>query len=275
MSEEDRQAWEAGRWGGAPPSGGSEFDAWQRGNATRNWNPNPSPSTPSSSTPFTPFTPTLPSYPTAPTAPMGDAPHSGSETWTPTGNTGAGRGALGCLFVLALLFFGGPLFNLASGRWVGVLPLWVALYPGNSLSTVASGIGAYMLLQQKAPTPGPINTNALLWALPVALVAFVVTSRLEHTLARGAAYRTFRHIVRLGIFGLGAQILVLQSSGQNLFPRRRPPDFARLWHGLSDPVGIGVTVAVVVGMHFLLWTDNPLRRFWHGALEALRLRPRN
>jgi hypothetical protein len=50
------------------------------------------------------------------------------------------------------------------------------------------------------------------------------------------------------------------------------PGFPRAWHPFRDPVEIAAALTAVVGMHFLMWTDNRVRDTWHGMLEAIRLR---
>jgi hypothetical protein len=127
-----------------------------------------------------------------------------------------------------------------------------------------------MVLRQALPrAPGPLNQDALVWALLVALVVFVVTSRLEHRLARHVTYRIPRHILGLGMFGLAACMLLLRYSGRVILLPGRLPDLARLCRALDDRVQIGVMLGVIVAMHFLLWTDNRILRAWDGVLEVL------
>jgi hypothetical protein len=186
---------------------------------------------------------------------------------------GAVKGVLGCLVVLVLLVVGGTLLAPLSSLWTVVFPLWICLYPLSSLGTTASAIATYMVVQRTTPAPGPLNLTALAWAFAAALAVLVVTSRLEHRLARRTTYRVFRHVLRLGLFGATASTLLLRYTGEAPVVPDRLPDLAQLWRALNSPVEIGMVLGVIVVMHFLLWTDNGIRRAWHGLLEVLRLRP--
>ena len=256
MSEEDRNAWETGRYGsGPPPSGGSQLDAWQQGQAIKNLNDAELQRQAAAGSGST-FSPSAPTFPAGdPTAPSGGWSPSGGGTTLSGGGTTTSGGGLGCLLVPVLIILG--------------LQLWVCLYPLSGLATLGSAVGVYLLLQSGLPKhPGAINSSAVVIAFIIALVVLVVTSRLEQRLGRRAAYRIPRHVVRLGLFGLAANMVFLNYGGR-AFIR---PSFAYIWRPFETPVQTAVVLGAIVGMHFLMWTDNGIRDTWHGLLEAIRLR---
>lgn len=249
MSEEEQKAWEAGRYGsGPPPSGGSALDAWQQGQATRNLNDAELARQQQAGSGGT-FAQSLPETPAAP-----------SGGWTsPVRGTGTGGGAAtagcGCLLIPALLLLG--------------VYCWVPLYPLSGAASIATAAGVYLVLQGRIPrTPLDVNSNVLLIGVGAGLVVLWLTNRLEQRLGRHAAYRIPRHLVRLALFGLAANIWLLNQFGLG-FAR---PGFAHLVRPFETPTQTAVFAGVVVGMHFVLWTDNVIRQTWHGMLEAVRLR---
>ena len=249
MSEDDRKAWEAGRYGsGPPPSGGSQLDAWQQGQAIKNMT-NAELQRQAAAGSGSTFSPSAPTFPTGDsTAPSGG--------WSPSGGgTATTGGGLGCLLVPVLIILG--------------VQLWVCLYPLSGLATLGSAVGVYLLLQSGLPKhPDAINSSAVVAAFVVALVVLVVTSRFEQRLGRRAAYRIPRHVIRLGLFGLAANMLFLNYGGRALIG----PGFAYIWRPFETPIQTAVVLGAIVGMHFLMWTDNGIRDTWHGLLEAIRLR---
>lgn len=246
MSEDDRKAWEAGRYGsGPPPSGGSQLDAWQQGQAIKNMTDAELQRQAAAGSGST-FTPSFPTFPTGdPPAPGGGWAPSGGGTTLPGGGTATTGGGLGCLLVPVLIILG--------------VQFWVCLYPLSGLATLGSAAGVYLLLQSGLPKhPGAINSSAMMLAFVVALVVLVVTSRFEQRLGQRAAYRIPRHVIRLGLFGLAANMLFF--------------GFAYIWRPFETPIQTAVVLGAIVGMHFLMWTDNGIRDTWHGLLEAIRLR---
>jgi hypothetical protein len=183
---------------------------------------------------------------------LGTGSASGGSTVDAAAASSAG---IGCLLILVLASVG--------------LYFWAALYPFSALASVAAGVSAYLLLHDRLPnahSPGiPLNANAVLAAFGVALVALWIASRLDHRLARRPVYRATRHVVRLGIIAVWVSVK-LQGIGF------LTPGFPRAWRPFQDPVEIGAALMAVVGMHFLMWTDNRVRDTWHGMLEAIRLR---
>jgi hypothetical protein len=259
LSEEEQKAWEAGRFGsGPPPSGGSALDAWQQGQAIRNLNEaelaRQQQAAGSGQT-----SALFPETPAAPTAPSGG--WSSSNAGTAVGGGSAAGGGIaatagcGCLLIPVLLLLG--------------VYCWVPLYPLSGAASIATAAGVYLVLQGRIPrTPLDVNSNALLIGVGAGLVVLWLTSRLEQRLGRHAAYRIPRHLVRLALFGLAANIWLLNQFGLG-FAR---PGFAHLVRPFETPTQTAVFVGVVVGMHFVLWTDNVIRQTWHGMLEAVRLR---
>jgi len=117
------------------------------------------------------------------------------------------------------------------------------------------------------PQPGSLNAIAA----TVALVVFVATHRLEHHLARQAAYRVPRHLVRLGVFSLAVYAQLLRYQGHLLVA----PIHLHVSRLLHNPTPVVVPIVGTVAVACLrLWTDNSTWRRWHRLLEALRLRQR-
>jgi hypothetical protein len=168
------------------------------------------------------------------------------------------------LAALVLVALGPRRGDALATLWVLLVPLWVGLYPLNGLATA----GTYLWLHQMLPqAPGAPNVPAA----AAALVVFVVTQRLEHRLARQAAYRVPRHLVRLSVFGLAAYAQLLRYQG-HLLVDPVPLHVSRFLRN-PTPVVVAVVGTVVVA-HLLLWPDNRTRRGWHQLLEALHLRER-
>jgi hypothetical protein len=278
MSDEERNAYQSGLAGTGPPaSGGSAYSAWIMGDAIRretqrrleenaaNSRAGASSASgfggPQSST-FGPSTGYSPSASCgSPTADGGGGAADGGPMSETTARV------LSWVAVLAVL----GLMARAQGPRLGehlytlfvlLVPLWVGLYPINGLATA----GAYMWLDRMVPLPvGPVNAAAA-----GALVVFVLTHRLEHSLARGTGYRVGRHVLRLLVFGAAAYAQLLRYERGYLVA----PIAYHVWRFLQNPPR---TLIVVLGtmaiVHFLTWTDNSMRARWHEILDLLRLRP--
>jgi len=230
------------------------LDAWQQGQAIKNLNDAELQRQAAAGSGST-FTPSFPTLPTGgSTAPSGDWSPSDGGTTVPGGDSTAG-GGLGCLLVPVLIILG--------------VQFWVCLYPLSGLATLGSAAGIYLLLQHGFPRhPGAVNSSAVVIAFVIALVVLVVTSRLEQRLGRRAAYRIPRHLIRLGLFGLAASMVFLNYGGRALIR----PNFAFIWRPFETPIQTAAVLGAIVGLHFLMWTDNGIRDTWHGLLETVRLR---
>jgi hypothetical protein len=176
----------------------------------------------------------------------GEAPTtawSGSSTYV----AGSGGGNPGVVLNVLL-----GIFALATANW-----LFPMLYPLAGAAAAATAVFGVVLAQRQA------STSPLILVGLASLVVFWLVSRVEHRLAQRAGYRRARHLVRLLLVALAAYGVMVGGSSF------RVPS-------LADSVGpLIVVLVVVVAMHVLLTKATGLRERWHGAMEAVRLRPKH
>jgi hypothetical protein len=277
MSDEERKAYQSGLAGTGPPaSGGSAWDAYIRGDAIRRETERRlrestlgsggggfSPSGFSSAQSPTGFSPST-GYST-PTGYGASAGYGGSAAGGGPLVSGTASRVLGWISVLTIL----GLIAVAQGPRLGenlyllfvlLVPLWVGLYPINGLATA----GTYLWLDRMLPLAGSA-------AVVGAAVVFVLTHRLEHSLAQGARYRMGRHVFRLVLFGVAGYAQLLRYEGGVLVA----PVAFHVWRFMQNPLRtLAVVLGTIVTVHVLVWSDNPIRARWHDILDALRLRPK-
>lgn len=225
--------------------------------------------------PFGPHGPEVRPYDVTPNPTPSDAPillGGGGQAWpTQSGGYAAGQaygggGGLG-------LLLGNFLFSLTVVGFF-LMP-FVCLYP---LVAAAALVTWALLTPVIQPFTSPVFPflPALLAAIAAWIVAGVLI-RLENRLAKNAAFRTSRHVVRMLLLAALAIPVILMARAGHM------PDAQVAWAILSsprallqfvrDPVNIGIWAAAVVGLHFLLWMKSArLRRFWHGRLSAIGLK---
>jgi hypothetical protein len=178
---------------------------------------------------------------------------------------------------------------LVSLAVVGFLwQFFVCLYPLASLAAGATVVYTAGLLVRYF-TPDPVlATNTFLAALiacVAGVVVLAVASRIEQRLARHAAYRIPRHIVRLALFALLAIFAIESASGIPVF-LASSESFYRMMFSAPELTGftanltrilrtpdylIAVFVFVVI-MDIALRRAERLRGFWHRRLEGIGLR---
>jgi hypothetical protein len=99
-------------------------------------------------------------------------------------------------------------------------------------------------------------------------VAAAVCRFVEHHLARNTVYRISRHVIRLVLFGGLTLHIIQEATGM-------PMDLTSvdgLRMALGIPANLGIVLAAVAGMQWLLWKGERAREFWHRRLVAVGLR---
>jgi hypothetical protein len=151
-------------------------------------------------------------------------------------------------------------------------PVWACLYPMPTLAGLLVFLFTLPLFQRVVfAFDRTFGSLAIVLAFIAGMIVLVKLSRVEHWLARWAVYRWPRHLVRT----LLLTVLEMRSSIQdaNIVPRPGEP-LINPWllHNRQNQV---IMLAFIVITQLLLWRPRWLRRFWHGRLEAIGLRPRD
>jgi hypothetical protein len=153
----------------------------------------------------------------------------------------------------------GPLLNVIIGVAALVFFNWVfpLLYP---LAAASAGVTAFFAAVLA------VRGSALALVLGAAsLVIFWMVSRAEHRLAQRGGYRRARHVIRLLLVACAVSALTLGAGAGSVR--------AMTAERLATP--LVASLVIVVCVHFFLVKATGLRERWHGAMEAVRLRPRN
>ena len=201
--------------------------------------------------------------PSDPVVPFGQA--DSEVTPAATGSVGGGVNPL-LSFVASLLMV--PLV------WM----FWVCLYPITAIAAIATGFMAWSMVGRVLAASDEASV-AQLGGVIAGFAAAVIVSRVEYKLAQNAGLRWARHGVRLVLLGALAipwiQAIIFNakvgaSTTRYVFAVLSNPRF--LVSQLMNPQNLAIVVAVVVGMHFLLWKAERLRAFWHRRLFWLGLK---
>ena len=163
---------------------------------------------------------------------------------------------------------------LSSLVFVGFFwAVWVCLYPITAIAGYAALVFSTPLLRGWFP-PDPkfhILPVAGLLAISTSSVLIAVLNRLELRLAKFAAYRIPRHVVRLVLLSALAITVIQKGLG---IPFVGDP-WTNLKRILSVPENMAGMAVILVGMHFLLWKGDKARAFWHRRLAAIWLGPKS
>ena len=199
-----------------------------------------------------------------PVVPIGQ-PHW-NVTQTTSGYTGGGSG--------------GPFLSIALSLMM--VPLvwmfWICLYPLTAAASIVTGFVTGSLAR-RAVTASDAASVAQLTGVIAGFVAAVIVGRVEYKLAQNTGLRLARHALRLMLFAALAlpwiqamigDAKVAGSSTRYIFVALSNPRF--LVSQLMNPPSLAIVVAVMVGMHFLLWKAERLRAFWHRRLFWLGLK---
>jgi hypothetical protein len=227
-----------------------------------------------STAPFGPHGPQVPAHtttpnPTAQSAPIliggNDQVAASAYQYAAAGAAGAG-GGIGILVIDAVL----TLFTLLY-FW----PFFACLYP----LTVATGVGAaWMVRPLIAGGYYGDEANALLGTLLIlAAIVVAVMIRVEYRLAQVPAFRLARHALRLSLFAVLAAptVLWLHPAVQLTYTMYLLTFFSQpgyLAGFLRNPINLGIVLAIVIGLHLLLWKGERARAFWHRRLRHIGLK---
>jgi hypothetical protein len=155
---------------------------------------------------------------------------------------------------------------------------WICLYPMTAVASVFTGFLTGSLLSRILTARDEADT-ALLGGVIAGFAAAIFVSRVEYRLAQNFALRQTRHAVRLLLFGALAipwfQGMIKDtrlggSSTLYIFAVLSHPQI--LASQLANGQNLGIVLAVMVGMHFLLWRAEGLRAFWHRRLFWIGLK---
>jgi hypothetical protein len=201
--------------------------------------------------------------PSDPVVPFGQA---GSDVApAATGSAGGGSSPV-VSFVASLLMV--PLV------WM----FWVCLYPMTAIAAIATGLMAWSMLS-RVLTASDEASVAQLGGVIAGFAAAVIVCRVENKLAQNAGLRWARHAVRLVLLGALAipwiQAILFNakvggSTTRYVFAVLSNPRV--IMSMLANAQNLGIVIAVMVGMHFLLWKAERLRAFWHRRLFWLGLK---
>ncbi|MEZ5564007.1 MAG: hypothetical protein R3F24_00175 [Gammaproteobacteria bacterium] len=114
------------------------------------------------------------------------------------------------------------------------------------------------------------DTSGEMWlVLLPALVVFWLFMRLESRIAELRMYWWLRHVYRLLLItGVLIYLYTLDTVPAD--------DIAlRLQRFFGSYSAIGMSVAILLLLNYVLVGDGFFKNFWHGMLEFLRMRPRN
>jgi hypothetical protein len=152
----------------------------------------------------------------------------------------------------------------------------VCLYP----ITAAAGIAATLATRSIFTSVLPADAGDVPFALGIVVGAVVIgiVFRLEVRLAGSTGYRVVRHVVRMILLAIWA-IPIIQltlgaaapttSTAYIFFVISNPSGMVQF---LANPLMLGIWIAVVVGLHFLIWKADGVRRFWHRRLVWIGLK---
>jgi hypothetical protein len=227
-----------------------------------------------STAPFGPHGPQVPAHtttpnPTAQSAPIligGNDQGAGSAYPYPAGGAAGAGGGFGIL----VIDFTFTLFTLLY-FW----PFFACLYP----LTVATGLAAAWIARPLiAGRFYADEANALFGVLAI-LIAIVIAAmiRVEYRLAQTSAFRVARHALRLLLFAiLAVPTIEWLHPGVQLTYTMYLLTFSshpRYLAGfLRNPINLGIVLAIVIGLHFLLWKGERARAFWHRRLRHVGLK---
>ena len=152
----------------------------------------------------------------------------------------------------------------------------VCLYPLTALASILAGVGTYLLAVRVLPADG--GDVAALLGVVVGAIALWKVYRLEYRLAQQPPIRLTRHVVRLLLLSVWV-IPVMQlatgataptTSTRYILATVSNPE--TLVGFLTRPQNLLIWAAAIAGLHFLLWTDNRFRRWWHYRLIFVGLK---
>jgi hypothetical protein len=155
-----------------------------------------------------------------------------------------------------------------------VWTFWICLYPVTAAASVFTGFVTASLLSRVLTAPDEVSV-ALLGGVIAGFVAAAIASRVEYKLTQNFALRWTRHVVRLILFGVLAVPLIQATNAEGSYTRYLLTVLSQprmILSQLANPQNLGIALAVMVAMHFILWKADWLRAFWHRRLFWLGLK---
>lgn len=177
---------------------------------------------------------------------------------------GGGSGGFLVLVVLSLL--------LVALLWIPM----ICLYPLTALAGALAGVGSFLVAVRLLPVDG--RDVAMVIGIGVGVVVVWKVYRVESRLAGHPQFRLIRHAVRLLLLGIWAipilqlamgatapttttrYVLAMVSSPRALLPFLARPQNLAIWMG------------AMVALHFVLWSADSLRQWWHRRLKYVGLK---
>ncbi|HEX4824695.1 MAG TPA: hypothetical protein VFV19_10295 [Candidatus Polarisedimenticolaceae bacterium] len=219
-----------------------------------------------SETPWGPHGPRVPANTTTPNPTAADTPMNigggGDQGTFVTG--GGGGGGLFAKIVVGLV--------MVALLWIPML----CLYPLTGLAALTTGFVLFSVLAHVFP-PDFRESAVVLGFGAGAVVAFFVY-RFELRLAEQPAFRRMRHVVRMALLALWAIPIIQLSTGATAPTTSTRYILAVMTSPgamisyLMNPIHLVIWVAVVIGLHYLIWSSERVRQFWHRLLVYVGLK---
>ena len=157
--------------------------------------------------------------------------------------------------------------------------LWIpmiCLYPLTALAGLATGFATFQVLGRVLPADG--GDVAAVAGFVVGAVAVLIVYRFENRWAEQQGFRRIRHLVRMVLLAVWAIPIIQLSTGTTAPSTSTRYILAvmsspRAWGSfLARPANLALWIAVVIGLHMLIWWNDGARRFWHRRLLFVGLK---
>jgi hypothetical protein len=157
--------------------------------------------------------------------------------------------------------------------------LWIpmiCLYPLTGGAGLLAGFGSFPLFLRLLPADG--RDVAAVLGMVVGVVVGRKVNRLEERLAEQPAFRRMRHAVRMALLALWAVPIIQLSTGTTA-PSHSSAYILSVMTSpralvgfLSRPMNLVIWLAAVAGLHYLIWSAEGFRGWWHRRLRWIGLR---
>jgi hypothetical protein len=172
--------------------------------------------------------------------------------------------------------------KIVSNIFVSLVMMVILWFPAACLYplTAGSGITAAVVTMQILARVLPADAGDVPLVIGVLVGAIVVgiVIRIEDRLSRSGRYRWARHGLRMVLLGMWAIPVIQLAMGATapststryiLEVVSSPRAMATF---LTSPVNLGVWLACLLGLHFLIWKGERARRLWHRRLAWIGLK---
>lgn len=200
--------------------------------------------------------------PTAPDAPQQIGGYG--DVAVPMSGGGGGLGAILANIIFSLV--------LVALLWIPM----ICLYPLTALAGLTTGFGTFQVLRRVLPPDG--GDVAALGGVVAGAVVVLIVNRFEYRLAQQPAFRRIRHLLRMVLLAVWAIPIIQLSTGTTgpststryILAVMSSP---RAWGSfLARPANVALWIAVVIGLHMLIWWSDRARTFWHRRLKFVGLK---